>query len=90
MMAINQIEQALKFELLIPVRSEQEPTACMSFNYHRDHFGRTWGLRDRRPARSPTPAASPSAWTGWGWRCSLRTGLSCGPGRQQTREALSL
>ena len=41
-----QLEQALKFELLVPVRSEDQPTACMSFNYHRDHFGETWGLKD--------------------------------------------
>ncbi len=45
LLAINQVEQALKFELLIPVRSEQQPTACMSFNYHRDHFGTKWGIR---------------------------------------------
>jgi seryl-tRNA synthetase len=44
-MAVSQVEQALKFELLIPVNSEAEPTACMSFNYHQDHFGTTWGLR---------------------------------------------
>jgi seryl-tRNA synthetase len=46
MMAISQFEQCLKFELLIPVRSAQSPTACMSFNYHLDHFGTTWGLSD--------------------------------------------
>ncbi len=44
LMAVNQIEQALKFELLIPVHSTEKPTACMSFNYHRDHFGTTWGI----------------------------------------------
>jgi seryl-tRNA synthetase len=44
LMAVNQIEQELKFELLIPVHSTENPTACMSFNYHRDHFGTTWGL----------------------------------------------
>jgi len=44
-MAVSQMEQALKLELLIPVRSAEEPTACMSFNCHRDHFGATWGLR---------------------------------------------
>jgi len=44
-MAINQIEQSLKFELLIPVRSAEQPTACMSFNCHRDHFGEVWGIR---------------------------------------------
>jgi seryl-tRNA synthetase len=45
-MAMSQIEQALKFELLVPVRSANEPTACMSFNYHRDHFGAAWSLRN--------------------------------------------
>jgi seryl-tRNA synthetase len=44
-MAMSQVEQALKFELLIPVNSEEHPTACMSFNYHQDHFGTTWGLK---------------------------------------------
>ena len=44
-MAVSQIEQALKLEMLIPVRSADEPTACMSFNCHRDHFGVAWGLR---------------------------------------------
>jgi seryl-tRNA synthetase len=28
------------------LRSEEQPTACMSFNYHRDHFGTTWGLQN--------------------------------------------
>jgi seryl-tRNA synthetase len=45
MMAVSQIEQALKFELLIPIHSAEKPTACMSFNYHRDHFGATWNIR---------------------------------------------
>jgi seryl-tRNA synthetase len=46
LMALSQIEQALKFELLVPVRSAEKPTACMSFNYHRDHFGAAWNLRN--------------------------------------------
>jgi seryl-tRNA synthetase len=46
LMSANQVEQALKFELLIPVRANGGPTACMSFNYHREHFGKTWGLVD--------------------------------------------
>jgi seryl-tRNA synthetase len=46
LMAMSQVEQALKFELLVPVRSADEPTACMSFNYHREHFGNAWNLRD--------------------------------------------
>src|SRR5258707_8263965 len=46
MKAVSQKQQQLKFELLIPLRSEEQPTACMSFNYHRDHFGTTWGITD--------------------------------------------
>jgi seryl-tRNA synthetase len=46
LMAMSQIEQALKFELLVPVRSAGESTACMSFNNHRDHFGTAWNLRN--------------------------------------------
>jgi seryl-tRNA synthetase len=50
LMAMSQVEQALKFELLVPVHSEEEPTACMSFNYHRDHFGTAWNLRGKAGA----------------------------------------
>jgi len=42
--AMSQLEQSLKFELLIPLRSGEEPTACMSFNCHRDHFSTIWHL----------------------------------------------
>jgi seryl-tRNA synthetase len=45
MMAAIQTENALKFELQIPIVAEDRPTACMSFNSHRDHFGRAWGGR---------------------------------------------
>ncbi len=41
-----QAQQSLKFELVVPVRSAEQPTACMSFNYHRDHFGTTWNMRN--------------------------------------------
>jgi seryl-tRNA synthetase len=44
MMAVSQRQQALKFELLIPFHATAKPTACMSFNYHREHFGHTWGI----------------------------------------------
>jgi len=44
LMAMSQLVQSLKFELLIPVHSEELPTACMSFNYHQDRFGKTWDL----------------------------------------------
>lgn len=37
MMTINQREQELKFEVMVPIASP-ELTAVASFNYHRDHF----------------------------------------------------
>jgi seryl-tRNA synthetase len=50
MMASQQRADALKFELLVPVRSKESPTACMSFNYHKEHFGEVWGLHNARGA----------------------------------------
>ena len=44
-MAVSQRQQALKFELLVPYYPSAPPTACMSFNYHLDHFGQVWGIR---------------------------------------------
>ena len=46
MMAVSQKQQSLKLELLVALRSEERPTACMSFNCHRDHFGIAWGIAD--------------------------------------------
>jgi seryl-tRNA synthetase len=43
MLAASQREQALKFEVLVPVRGD-EPTAVASFNYHRDHFASAYGI----------------------------------------------
>jgi len=43
-MAVSQRQQALKFELSIPYYAGASPTACMSFNYHREHFGHVWGI----------------------------------------------
>lgn len=45
MLASNQIDDALKFEVLVPITSTEVPTACVSFNYHRDQFGKTWGVQ---------------------------------------------
>lgn len=45
MMAASQLELELKFELLVPIWSEQAATAVASFNYHRDHFGRSFEIR---------------------------------------------
>ncbi|NPD65152.1 amino acid--[acyl-carrier-protein] ligase [Lichenicola cladoniae] len=44
-MASSQRDQALKFELLVPVTNPEKPTACLSFNYHMDHFSEVWNLR---------------------------------------------
>jgi len=52
--AVSQLEQDLKFELLIPLQSDAKPTACMSFNYHRDHFGTSWDLRTAAGATAHT------------------------------------
>jgi seryl-tRNA synthetase len=54
LMAMSQVEQALKFELLVPLHADDAPTACMSFNYHRDHFGTTWNLRTAAGATAHT------------------------------------
>jgi seryl-tRNA synthetase len=42
--ADSQRAQALKFELLIPVADPRGKTACLSFNYHMDHFGAIWKI----------------------------------------------
>jgi len=47
-MALSQRQQSLKFELLIPYYPGATRTACMSFNYHREHFGTVWGLADEQ------------------------------------------
>jgi seryl-tRNA synthetase len=43
MLAASQREQALKFEILVPIAGP-EPTAVVSFNYHQDHFAQAHGL----------------------------------------------
>jgi len=45
LLAVNQKEQKLKFEVLVPVISEQDPTAVCSFNFHQEHFGSTFDIR---------------------------------------------
>jgi seryl-tRNA synthetase len=44
MLAVNQVEQQLKFELVHPIAGEK-PTAIFSVNYHQDHFGHDFGIR---------------------------------------------
>jgi len=56
--AVSQVQQALKFELLVPIYGIERPTACMSFNYHRDHFGTTWTIADADGAPAHTGCAA--------------------------------
>jgi seryl-tRNA synthetase len=89
LLAMSQIEQAAKFELLIPVRRGEAPTACMSFNYHRDHFGTKWDLRTQSGEVAHT------ACTAFGMdRLALALfsthGLDMKSWPARTREALSL
>lgn len=46
MMAANQVDQRLKFEILCPVISEEKPTAICSFNWHQEHFSAKFGIRN--------------------------------------------
>jgi seryl-tRNA synthetase len=44
MLANNQREQRLKFEVVVPVISEENPTAVCSFNYHQDYFSKSFDI----------------------------------------------
>lgn len=44
-MKATQIEQVLKYELVVPICSTEKPTAISSCNYHLDHFGVAFGIR---------------------------------------------
>ena len=48
MLAASQREQALKFELVVPITSVDHPTACASCNHHQDTFERAFEIRDAR------------------------------------------
>ena len=43
-MARGQREANLKFEMLVAAPGDGAETACLSFNHHRDHFGRIWEI----------------------------------------------
>jgi seryl-tRNA synthetase len=45
LVASSQRERSLKFELLIPIAADADPTACASFNYAEDHFTEAWQIR---------------------------------------------
>lgn len=54
MLAASQRDQALKFEIVVPICSTEKPTACVSCNYHQDHFGLAFDIRtaDGAPAHT--------------------------------------
>jgi seryl-tRNA synthetase len=54
MLAQNQRDQSLKFEMLVPICSTDKPTACASFNYHQDHFGHLFGIKTSTGAEAHT------------------------------------
>lgn len=60
MLAASQKEQALKFEVLIPVISQEKPTAVCSFNYHQEHFGKIFKIN------TPDGAIAQTACLGFG------------------------
>ena len=43
-LADGQKQPKLKFEVLVPVISAENPTAVCSFNYHQEHFGEVFGI----------------------------------------------
>jgi seryl-tRNA synthetase len=55
-----QLEQTLKYELVVPICSADKPTAIGSCNYHLDHFGAVFGIR------SADGAVAHSACVGFG------------------------
>jgi seryl-tRNA synthetase len=55
--AEGQRRARLKYELVLPTGPQRRPTACMSFNCHRDHFATLWGLRFADPDAGPVHTA---------------------------------
>ena len=84
MLAASQREQELKFELVVPDRSSEKPTAIMSCNYHQDHFGVDFGIRPPTGA-SRTRRASASGWSASRSRSSGRTGSTRRLARRRPR-----
>ncbi|MBI3864409.1 MAG: amino acid--[acyl-carrier-protein] ligase [Planctomycetia bacterium] len=54
MLAATQVEQDLKYELVVPIATAVKPTAIASCNYHLDHFGHAFDIKtaDGKPAHS--------------------------------------
>lgn len=53
-MAASQRDQRLKFEILVPVISQDQPTAICSFNWHQNHFSSVFGIRTADHAEAHT------------------------------------
>lgn len=53
-MKATQLEQDLKYELVVPICSEDKPTAVTSCNCHLDHFGASFGIRTATDAVAHT------------------------------------
>ena len=100
MMAASQREQALKFEILVPIAGP-EPTAIASFNYHQDHFAALYGIDDRRrrrgahrvPGLRPRAdragaAAAPTGSTWRAWPAEVRAELWRAERRPRARRLL--
>jgi seryl-tRNA synthetase len=54
MLAVSQREQQLKFEVTVPVISEEKPTALCSFNWHQEHFGTIFEIKTQDGAVANT------------------------------------
>jgi seryl-tRNA synthetase len=54
MMATSQRDQKLKFEIVVPVVSQDKPTALCSFNWHQDHFTSRFNIRSAGEATAHT------------------------------------
>ena len=54
MMATSQREQRLKFEIVVPVVSQDQPTAICSFNWHQEHFTGKFGIQQANGATAHT------------------------------------
>jgi seryl-tRNA synthetase len=48
LLARSQRDQGLKTELVVPIALAERPTAVVSVNLHRDHFGRLFDIRTAR------------------------------------------
>jgi seryl-tRNA synthetase len=50
MLAVNQLQQEMKFELVTAITSQELPTAIFSFNYHETHFTELYGIESHAGA----------------------------------------